>query len=103
MQLLERVSGAESAGAAVLGAGNAAYFATYAARQRSPARRGAGTALVLMNLALAGESALYLAAMPATAGPAHDIAGFVASTAALSATFFVFALTLAARRGRSRR
>jgi hypothetical protein len=95
MQLTERFAAAEAAGSAVLGAGNAAYFALVSARERRAARRSGAMTLVLLNLALAAESALYLSVLPA--GEAGAL--LFVRTMALTAAITIFAAICRARGG----
>ncbi len=72
-----RIGGAEAAASGILAAANAAYFACYSAARVNRARRAGALALVLINLALAGEGALYLT----LASPADDGARALATVA----------------------
>jgi hypothetical protein len=85
MPLIQRFSSSEAAASGLLGAANAAYFGARAVSEGERARRAGLLALVLVNLALAAESALYLALLPGSSDSFELVSTLFVRTALLAA------------------
>ncbi|HEY7269689.1 MAG TPA: hypothetical protein VH951_07670 [Dehalococcoidia bacterium] len=101
--LLRRLTSSEAAAGGLLGIANAAAFAGVAVDGESRGRRAAASAVVVVNAALALESALYVAFIPGTASDTQAIAAVVARTALLVAVATMSVLVLRRRLGSRRR
>jgi len=92
MQLANDFDAAAAAGTAAIGVANAARLASIAAASQRPGRRAAAGALWLVNVALAGEAALYLAAMPQPEGGAAAFGALLLRALSLAAAGAIGAL-----------
>ena len=79
---------------------NSYYFARYASRQSSSARKVAAGSLLLLNAAIAAEAALYLALLPAGASAFESGAIVAVRSLILVAVAAISALVLRQRAGR---
>lgn len=99
MSTLDRIASAEAAGTGFIAAGNAAYFVHLVRYARRPARRAAAFSMMLLNLALVAEAALYLAVLPDTGAALEGTATTGVRTVALAAVALVALLILRGRGG----
>jgi hypothetical protein len=99
---LERVLVGEAAGSLAFAGLNCAYFCAGARSESSAARRTGALALLLVNLALAAESALYLAVLPDMGARLESFGALAVRTIVLGASLTISALIFrreSARRG----
>ncbi len=98
MQVIERVSTVEAAACGLLGALNAAFFATRAGSGARPRRLAAGT-LVLVNAALSLEALLYLAILRQPASALESMATIGLRSLLLAAVVSISVLAFRGREG----
>jgi hypothetical protein len=101
--LYERIAASEAAASGLLALANAVYFGALAGASASRGRRGAAWALVLVNAALALESALYVLLFAPGPSGAAPVAAFAARTSVLVAVATLSALIWRRESARRRR